>query len=95
MLTSCSGRRVLACWQDTLFRPFAFGRQRRVRPRRSRAYLKANEQLHTLDTLSVGSCESGGCEGPRSGGEDTQATPDIVVISRVCVVLCGRLVHQG
>ena len=41
--------------------------------------MKAIEQLHTLDTLSIGTCESGGCEGPRSGGEDSQGTPDIGV----------------
>ena len=93
MLTSCSGRRALACWQDTLFRPF--GRQRRVRPRRSRAYLEPPEQLHTLDTFTLGTFESGGCEGPRSGVEDRQGTPDIVLIRRVCVVSCGRLLHQG
>ena len=53
---------------------------------RSRAHLKATEQLHTLDTLSMGTRE-GGCEGPRSGGEDRQETPDIVLINIVCVVV--------
>ena len=59
--------------------------------------MKAIEQLHALNTHSLGTYVTSASEGPRSGGEDIVGACDIVVIDFVCVcvVPCGHLVHQG
>ena len=56
------------------------------------AHIGATYTLHTMGTLSLGTCVSGAFEWTKSGGEDKVGASDIVVIA--CVRVSCRSVDS-